>query len=135
MRRRTKVYSPADRKVIFEKTQGVCHFCGDPLIFEKYDLRDEGETGAWNIDHVNQRWRGGAESIENCLPACVSCNSSRWGDTGEKLREFIALGRIAAKEIKKDTALGKQLKELQRKQIEYKRKRRKVKEIISEKIN
>jgi 5-methylcytosine-specific restriction endonuclease McrA len=133
--KRRKVYSPAQRRDIFDKTHGVCHFCGDPLTFEKYDLRNRDEPGVWNIDHISQMWRGGADAIENCLPACVSCNSSRWGDTGERLRELITLGRIAAKEIKKETALGKQLAELHRKHVEHKRKRRKLKEEPSGEMN
>jgi hypothetical protein len=34
-----------ERRIVFEKTQGICHFCGDTLEFEKYDLKDENEPG------------------------------------------------------------------------------------------
>lgn len=100
------MYSAAERRIIFDKTQGVCHFCGDPLLFEKYDLRREGEIATWNIDHVNQRCKGGAESIENCLPICVTCNRLRWERTGANLREALFLGIIALKEVKKGSVVG-----------------------------
>jgi hypothetical protein len=129
MRRRTKVYSAAERRIIFDKTQGVCHFCGDPLIFEKYDLRREEVIGSWNIDHVNQRWKGGAESIENCLPACVTCNRLRWNRPGANLREALFLGIIAIKEMRRGSVLGKQLEVLKDKRIaENLRRRRPRKE-------
>ena len=127
MRRRTKVYSVAERKIIFDKTQGVCHFCGDPIVFEKYDLRRE-EFGSWNIDHINQRDKGGAESIENCLPACVACNALRWNRAGANLREALFLGIIAIKEMKRGSDVGKRIVELKEKRLAENRRRRKPRE-------
>src|ERR1700738_3321705 len=95
----------ANLKAIFDKTRGVCHFCGDSVVFEKYDLR--GEIGSWNIDHVNQKSKGGSKDVENCLPACASCNRLRWGYQGNRLRELLSLGQIADDQIRKNSPLGK----------------------------
>ena len=113
-----------ERKSVFQKTQGICHFCGDILEFEKYDLRDENEPGDWNYDHVNQKDKGGAKHIENCLPAHVTCNRIRWNYKGDRLRELISLGIIADEEIRKGTPLGKRLREIREKRKERTRNRR-----------
>ena len=113
-----------ERMLIFQKTQGICHFCGDELGFEKYDLKDETEPGDWNYDHVNQKFKGGSKDIENCLPAHTTCNRIRWNYKGERLRELISLGIVADGEIRKDTALGRRLKEIRAKRKEQTRNRR-----------
>lgn len=41
--------------LIFQKTQGHCYFCGDPLEFEKRGWCEGDLTGYWEIDHIIQR--------------------------------------------------------------------------------
>lgn len=115
-------------QAIFQKTHGCCHFCGDPLDFAKYDLRGENEIGSWNIDHVVQKDKGGLKGIENCLPACVTCNRLRWNRTGANLREALFLGIIAIKEMERNSELGKRIEELKEKRLAENRKRRKPRE-------
>ena len=98
-------------RTIFEKTSGHCHFCGDPIIFERRGWADK-PTGHWEVDHVIQRDKGGAKSADNCLPACMRCNRLRWHRTGDALREILLLGIIARKEIKKGSRLGHELERL-----------------------
>ena len=43
-------------KEIFAKTDGHCHFCGDPVHFNKRGWA-ENLTGYWEVDHVIQLWR------------------------------------------------------------------------------
>lgn len=57
---------------IFEKTQGHCHFCGDPIIFERRGWKDGDLEGYWEVDHVIQLDKGGSPSSENCLPRLYS---------------------------------------------------------------
>jgi 5-methylcytosine-specific restriction endonuclease McrA len=112
-------------KLIFDRTSGHCHFCGDPLIFGKYGSRRDGDqTGAWEADHVIQRRKGGHKSAENCLATCVRCNRLRWHRRGDDLRELIFLGLIAKEEINKSTDIGKRLLLLRNKRMEMNKKRR-----------
>src|SRR5437868_7600638 len=99
------------RRHIFDKTQGHCHFCGDPITFESrgWSLTMDGH---WEVDHVIQRHKGGAITSANCLPACTRCNRLRWHRTGEDIRELLLLGTIAVRGIKQHSALGKQLQKL-----------------------
>ena len=117
-------------KAIFQKSRGCCHFCGDPLIFEKYDVGNE--KGSWNIDHVIQKSKGGLKGIDNCLPACVPCNRLRWNYTGEELREALFLGIIAIKEIGRKSEVGRKLIELKTKRLSENLKRRRPKVQIPE---
>jgi 5-methylcytosine-specific restriction endonuclease McrA len=114
---------------IFQKSRGCCHFCGDSLIFENYDVGSV--KGSWNIDHVIQKSKGGLKGIDNCLPACVPCNRLRWNYTGEELREALFLGIIALKEIRKNSEVGRKLIELKTKRLDENRSRRKPKVEIS----
>jgi len=96
---------------IFDKTQGHCHFCGDPIQFEKRGWSAE-MHGHWEVDHVIQRDKGGAGTSHNCLPACTRCNRLRWHRSGEGIRELLLLGTIAVKEIKANTQIGRELARL-----------------------
>ncbi len=118
-------------RAIFDKTGGHCHFCGDPIQFEKRGWVEVDLTGYWEIDHVIQRGKGGAGGIENSLPACTRCNRLRWHRKGEQIRELLFLGLIAKDEIKKGSDLGMDLKNLgeQRNQRNQKRRQSRKKEM------
>ncbi len=95
---------------IFEMTKGHCHFCGDRVVFEKRGgRRTRNLKGYWEIDHVIQRAKGGESAIDNYLPACTQCNELRWHRKGNNLRQLLVLGLIAQNEIKKNSAIGKEL--------------------------
>ena len=112
---------------VFEKTKGHCHFCGDPLVFEKYGLKDiNAIDGAWEADHIIQKHKGGDKEISNCLPSCVKCNRLRWHRKGDDLRDLIFLGLIAKDEIKKESETGRKMIELKLKRIGANLKRRRV---------
>jgi hypothetical protein len=100
------------RRAVFDKTNGHCHFCGDKLVFEHYEL------GEWELDHVIQKKKGGTNSPENYLPACGKCNHLRWHRSGKDLRDVIFLGLIANDEVTRKSELGKRLKELRDKRLE-----------------
>ena len=102
---------------IFEKTKGHCHFCGDPIEFEKRGWHDEDLAGYWEVDHVIQRDKGGTSSVDNYLPACTRCNRLRWHRKGEQIRELLLLGLIAKDEIRKNTLVGKELIALRQKRL------------------
>lgn len=111
---------------IWEKTQGHCHFCGDPVNFDKRGWTDGDLTGYWEVDHIIQKGKGGSRSAENCLPACTRCNRLRWHRTGEAVRELLFLGLIARDEVQKATTVGKALEQLSEKRLVQNQRRRKV---------
>jgi 5-methylcytosine-specific restriction endonuclease McrA len=101
---------------IFNRTKGHCHFCGDPLVFDSYGKADQTE-GAWEIDHVIQKGKGGSKDASNCLAACIKCNRLRWHRTGQEVRDLLMYGLIAREEIKKKTQIGKAVEELKEKRL------------------
>ncbi len=98
------------RQVIFDKTGGHCHFCGDALVFALRGKWHGPGTGAWEADHVVQLARGGVDVVDNYLPACSECNRARWDNSGKRLRHLLALGIVAYREIDRETNTGKALK-------------------------
>lgn len=104
------VFTEKQAREIFDKTEGHCHFCGDPVEFEKRGWAED-LAGYWEIDHVVQRRKGGSKSAENCLPACTRCNRLRWHRTGEQVRELLLYGLVARDEINKSTKIGRALDE------------------------
>jgi len=110
---------------IFEKTSGHCHFCGDPLEFKNYGVKDINKLeGAWEADHIIQKGKGGDKKFENCLPSCVRCNRLRWHRKGIDLRELILLGLVAKDEIKKKSITGQSIQHLTEKRVLFNQKRR-----------
>ncbi len=110
---------------IWEKTGGRCHFCGDPVKLSRRGYSRAGSDGSWEIDHVTQRAKGGQSGVENYLPACTRCNRLRWHRTGAQLRQVLALGLIARREIEKLTETGQALIRLEDRQKRQNRNRRK----------
>jgi hypothetical protein len=117
------MFSDAQLTEIFGKTKGHCHFCGDALVLAQYASPDD-STGAWEIDHIIQKGKGGPRDSSNCLPACIRCNRLRWHRTGQEMRDLLLCGLIARDEIKKQTEVGRIITELKGKRLEANRKRR-----------
>src|SRR3989338_8265626 len=110
---------------VFDKTKGHCHFCGDPVVFEKYGLKNfDDALGVWEADHVIQRGKGGNKHADNCLPACYRCNHLRWHRTGDNIRELLYLGLVAKDEILKKSDIGQKIEILKNKRMESNKKRR-----------
>ncbi len=103
------------RKKIFEKTEGHCHFCGCAI---------EGEE-RWTADHVVPHAYGGKCDMDNFLPCCYECNRLRWFYKPEELKTILRLGVYCNKEMKKGTRFGKQITEFYNKRLEQNVMRRK----------
>jgi len=95
--RRRRAPSTKARRIIFQKTGGLCHVCGGAL--------DE----HWTADHVKPFAKGGQSDIDNFLPACSICNRLKWHRTPEVIRFIMQLGIYARKQIEHDTPLGRQI--------------------------
>ena len=63
------------REEVLRKTNGACFYCGENL-----------NPAVVQIDHVFPQCKGGKNDIENLVPACRSCNSSKGGRSLEKFR-------------------------------------------------
>jgi 5-methylcytosine-specific restriction endonuclease McrA len=61
------------RRNIFERDSNTCQYCG--RRFSKSDL---------TLDHVVPRSRGGRDSWENLVLACVNCNVRKGNRTPEE---------------------------------------------------
>jgi len=72
--RPNNIYKTALKKLLFQKTDGRCHYCGK-------------ELKRWTIDHLEPVSMGGIHDLYNLVPACRSCNSQK-GDMNEV--EFIS---------------------------------------------
>jgi len=114
----------AQLREIWEKTNGHCHFCGDPVSLGKRGYRRQRADGCWEVDQVIQRAKGGSIRTENWLPACTSCNPLRWHRKGAALRELLVLGLIAKSEIEKLTETGKDLVRIRASQVSRTARRR-----------
>lgn len=71
--------SPKKRAAVLEKTSGHCAYCGVGLTDETFC-----------IDHVHPRFHGGTNQIDNLLPACSYCNSSKGTKSLEGFRLYSA---------------------------------------------
>jgi len=110
-----------DKKIIFSKTGGLCHFCGTELVFDA----KRGEKGRWNVDHILPFSREGKDSLENYLPVCKICNRLRWNFESGKIRELLRYGTIAHRLVSKRTKTGDEIRKLYTQTMELNKKRRK----------
>jgi 5-methylcytosine-specific restriction endonuclease McrA len=87
--------SRSERDEILAKTGGRCHFWGDFIKDDK-----------WRADHLSARSLGGPHSIDNYLPAHLSCNRYRWVYGPEEFLGILRLGVAEDAYYRKD-AIGK----------------------------
>lgn len=90
--------SRAQRRAVFEKTGGLCHYCGSKLRASK-----------WEADHVVPRARAGTSDVANFLPACRECNHLRWHRTPDEFRIMVELAIVARQVIASRSRLGREL--------------------------
>jgi hypothetical protein len=59
------------RSKVWDKTEGICHWCGVTLTLQKH------QPNTYHVDHLRPVTMGGLNSIENLVPSCQTCNCSR----------------------------------------------------------
>lgn len=62
-KKKRKIYSADERKMIYDKSNGRCELCGHSLVFKEMTL-----------DHVIPISMGGEDGMENLQAACLACN-------------------------------------------------------------
>lgn len=70
VRRHRKGSAEGLKQSVLERCMSACHYCGASLALS-----------SMTIDHVLARKDGGSTSVENCVAACVSCNSKKKAGT------------------------------------------------------
>jgi len=81
-----KGQTQSKRRIVYEKTDGHCAYCGAEL----------GRHNKMTIDHVVPLALEGGNGVNNMLPACLACNQTKGALTVEQFR---ADRSKAAKEI------------------------------------
>lgn len=76
-------YVSRRRREIFERSQGLCHYCRTPIEL----------FGKWHIEHQLPRALGGGDDALNLVAACVPCNLRKSDSTAI---EFVTQGPGAA---------------------------------------
>jgi len=90
----------AGRHEVLRKTGGRCHICGGPI--DAYD---------WQADHVLAHSTGGAQTVDNYLPAHSICNNYRWFYGPEEFQWIMKLGVWLRTHIEKGTPIGQEAAE------------------------
>jgi 5-methylcytosine-specific restriction endonuclease McrA len=95
-RARRAALKSARRNEILCKTASRCHICGG---------RIDGDD--WQADHVLAYSTGGAQTVDNYLPAHSICNNYRWFYEPDEFQWILKLGVWARTQIEKGTPVGR----------------------------
>lgn len=60
------IYTPRERKMIYNKAEGRCQLCGCKITYDEMSL-----------DHIVPLAMGGEDSFENLQATCEPCNSHK----------------------------------------------------------
>ncbi|MBD5463965.1 MAG: HNH endonuclease [Lachnospiraceae bacterium] len=74
-----KKLTKVERKRVYDKCNGHCAYCGCELEYKNMQ-----------VDHARPLKIGGADEIENMLPACRSCNHYKATLDVEGFRRYLA---------------------------------------------
>lgn len=76
------------RQKVFSKTNYKCAYCGKALNMQ---IEPDSFSCDYAIDHVVPKSKGGTNALENLLPCCKSCNSSKGTKSLEAFRCYLTL--------------------------------------------
>lgn len=68
----------AERQAVYDKIGGYCAYCGCSITLSEMQA-----------DHIVPLHKGGADEVDNMLPACRSCNHYKSTLTMEQFRECV----------------------------------------------
>lgn len=77
-------YTEDELNYIYEKTDGYCYYCGKKLSFQNYGIH--GAKGSWHVEHKVPVSKGGTDSMNNLVPACIDCNAEKGDRTGRSYK-------------------------------------------------
>ena len=76
----------ARRSKVWDKTGGLCWYCGIGLIADPYTS----SLSQFCIDHVIPLSKGGKDRLSNLVPSCRHCNCSKHAKSVEEFRFMLA---------------------------------------------
>lgn len=79
----SSVISKTKRMKVMEKTNFRCAYCGVELP-ENYHA----------VEHVIPKCKGGSNNIDNLLPTCLHCNSSKYKNSLSRFRYMLSCKKI-----------------------------------------
>lgn len=79
-RKKRKIYSSEERKIIYDKSNGCCELCGKRLLFQDMTL-----------DHIVPLSMGGNDEMENLQSSCLLCNQFKSNVLPDQFMERISL--------------------------------------------
>jgi len=65
--------------------EGHCAYCGIPISIHEV-----------TVDHVDPQIQGGAESLNNLVPACIDCNQEKGG---QQVEQFLTKSGLSQQDI------------------------------------
>ncbi len=84
----SKKISFSKKMAVLGKTGGRCAYCGVGL-----------DGTGFAVDHIHPQALGGRHEIDNLLPACPPCNTSKGMKTLEQFRLFSAVKRATGRTV------------------------------------
>lgn len=77
---------------VWAKTSGRCWYCGEETSVRR-GIGGMSSASEFCIDHVVPQSMGGGHELNNLVPCCRSCNSSKGGRSLEEFRVFVSWTR------------------------------------------
>ena len=74
-----KRLTPSERQLIYNKYNGHCAYCGQVITRKNF-----------HVDHIKCLRNGGADAIDNMLPACGSCSRYKSTHDLETFRRMLS---------------------------------------------
>lgn len=65
------------RERLFSEQEGLCFWCGKVCTLPIPREFSYNHPDAFTVDHIQPRWRGGKDSVDNLVGACTFCNQLR----------------------------------------------------------
>jgi len=76
--RQEKNIMKIDRQLVLEKYDNHCAYCGCEITLK-----------TMQVDHVLSKHNGGTDTLDNFMPACISCNHYKRAGGVECLRQLL----------------------------------------------
>lgn len=83
------------------RLEGHCAYCGIPLSIHEV-----------TVDHVDPQIQGGAESLNNLVPACIDCNQEKGGSQVDQFLTKSGLSQQDIAELRDDWKSAFEYREL-----------------------
>lgn len=100
----SKPISKAIKEQVWSKTNGCCWYCGITLVRARpVDDDNRDVIHRWFVaDHIVPQSQGGTDDIDNLLPACWICNSSKGTRSLEEYRLYVSMQAAGVPFFKQD---------------------------------